>query len=172
MQASETHDVKEILLGHIERNPGIRYRELLRLTGLVNGVLTYHVATLEKSGTIRADRQSRMTRYYPASVPESESDVLKYVRHEPARRIVLFILEHDLCTFNEIVDHLGKTPSTASLHLKRLKDAGIISIRYGEHYYQLYWLADKDFVAEVLSKYRASFVDKVVENYAGMMEEL
>ena len=170
MQATEV-DVKAILLEHIERNPGIRYRELLRLTGLVNGVLTYHVAALEKSGTIRVDRQSRMTRYYPVSVPESESNVLKYVRHEPARQIVLFILDHDLCTFNEIVDHLGKAPSTASSHLKRLKDAGIVSVRYGEHY-QLYRLADKELVAEVLSKYKASFVDKVVDNYANMMEEL
>jgi DNA-binding transcriptional ArsR family regulator len=144
---------------------------LLRLTGLVNGVLTYHVAALEKSGTIKVDRQSRMTRYYPVSVPENESNVLKYVRHEPARQIVLFILDHDLCTFNEIVDHLDKAPSTASSHLKRLKDAGIISVRYGEHY-QLYRLADKELVAEVLSKYRASFADKVVDNYAEMMEEL
>lgn len=170
MQAAEI-DVKAILLERIEQNPGIRYRELLRLTGLVNGVLTYHVAALEKSGTIKVDRQSRMTRYYPVSVPENESNVLKYVRHEPARQIVLFILDHDLCTFNEIVDHLGKAPSTASSHLKRLKDAGIISVRYGEHY-QLYRLADKELVAEVLSKYRASFADKVVDNYAEMMEEL
>ena len=170
MQATEV-DVKAILLEHIERNPGIRYRELLRLTGLVNGVLTYHVAALEKSGTIRVDRQSRMTRYYTVSVPENESNVLKYIRHEPARQIVLFILDHDLCTFNEIVDHLGKAPSTASSHLKRLKDAGIVSVRYGEHY-QLYRLADRELVAEVLSKYKASFVDKVVDNYADMMEEL
>lgn len=170
MQAAEI-DVKAILLERIEQNPGIRYRELLRLTGLVNGVLTYHVAALEKSGTIKVDRQSRMTRYYPVSVPENESNVLKYVRHEPARQIVLFILDHDLCTFNEIVDHLDKAPSTASSHLKRLKDAGIISVRYGEHY-QLYRLADKELVAEVLSKYRASFADKVVDNYAEMMEEL
>jgi predicted transcriptional regulator len=170
VQAAEI-DVKAILLERIEQNPGIRYRELLRLTGLVNGVLTYHVAALEKSGTIKVDRQSRMTRYYPVSVPENESNVLKYVRHEPARQIVLFILDHNLCTFNEIVDHLDKAPSTASSHLKRLKDAGIISVRYGEHY-QLYRLADKELVAEVLSKYRASFADKVVDNYAEMMEEL
>jgi hypothetical protein len=36
----------------------------------------------------------------------------------------------------------------------------------------LYRLAAKDFVADVLSKYRASFADKVVDNYAEMVEEL
>jgi DNA-binding transcriptional ArsR family regulator len=169
-QAAEAIDTKAILLRHIDENPGVRYRELLRMTGLVNGVLTYHLAALEKADVIKVDRQSRMTRYYPVSISDSESAILKFVRHEPVRQIVLFILDHDLCTFNEIVSHTKKAPSTVSSHLKRLKEAGIVSIRYGE--YQLYRLAEKDLVAEVLSKYRASFVDRVVDNYAEMVEEL
>jgi predicted transcriptional regulator len=163
-------DTKAVLLQYIEENPGIRYRELLRMAGLVNGVLTYHLAALEKSDVIKVDRQSRITRYYPVSVPDNESAVLRFVRHEPVRQIVLYILENDMCTFNEIVDHTQKAPSTVSSHLKRLKEAGIISVRYGE--YHLYRLADKELVAEVLSKYRASFADRVVDNYAEMVEEL
>jgi predicted transcriptional regulator len=169
-ELEEALDTKARLLQYIEENPGIRYRELLRMAGLVNGVLTYHLAALEKSDVIKVDRQSRITRYYPVSVPDNESAVLKFVRHEPVRQIVLYILENDMCTFNEIVDHAQKAPSTVSSHLKRLKEAGIISVRYGE--YQLYRLADKELVAEVLSKYRASFADRVVDNYAEMVEEL
>lgn len=165
-----TSDSKVVLLKHIEENPGIRYRELLRLTGWVNGVLTYHLAALERADAIKVDRQSRMTRYYPLSISENESAVLKFVRHEPVRDIVLFLLERDMCTFNEIVNHMQKAPSTISSHLKRLKEANIITVRYGE--YQLYKLTDRDLVAEVLSKYKASFVDKVVDNYVDMMEEL
>jgi DNA-binding transcriptional ArsR family regulator len=163
-------DASTILLRHIEENPGIRYRELLRLTGLVNGVLTYHLAALEKTDVIKVERQSRITRYYPVSVSDSESAILKFVRHEPVRQIVLFILDHELCTFNEIVDRTKKAPSTVSSHLKRLREAGIVSVRYGE--YQLYRLAEKDLVAEVISKYRSSFIDKVVDNYVEMVEEL
>jgi DNA-binding transcriptional ArsR family regulator len=81
------------------------------------------------------------------------------------------MLDHNLCTFNEIVDHIQKAPSTASSYLKRLKEDGIITVRYGEQY-QLYRLADRELVAEVLSKYRASFADKVVDNYVDLMEEL
>ena len=169
-EIEEALDTKAMLLQYIEENPGIRYRELLRMAGLVNGVLTYHLAALEKSDVIKVDRQSRITRYYPVSVPDNESAILKFVRHEPVRQMVLFILENDMCTFNEVVDHVQKAPSTVSSHLKRLKEAGIISVRYGE--YQLYRLADKELVAEVLSKYRASFADRVVDNYAEMVEEL
>jgi predicted transcriptional regulator len=169
-QTVEAVDTKAILLRHIGENPGIRYRELLRMAGLANGVLTYHLAALEKAGAVKVGRQARMTRYYPVNIPDSESAVLKFVRHDPVRQIVLFMLDHDLCTFNEIVGHTKKAPSTVSSHLKRLKEAGLVSVRYGE--YQLYHLADGELVAEVLSKYRASFADRVVDNYAEMVEEL
>jgi predicted transcriptional regulator len=170
MQTAQPANVKILLLKHIEQTPGIRYRELLRLTGFVNGVLTYHLAALERANVIKVDRGLRITRYYPVNVSEKESAILKFVRHEPIRQIVLFILEHDMSTFNEIVNHTGKAPSTVSSHLKRLKEAGIISVRYGE--YQIYRLVERDLVAEVLSKYKASFVDKVVDSYTHMVEEL
>jgi DNA-binding transcriptional ArsR family regulator len=171
MQVTELASTQILLLKHIEQTPGIRYRELLRLTGLVNGVLTYHLTALERANVIKVSRESRMTRYYPVSVSDQESAILKFIRHEPVRQILLFILEHDMCTFNEIVDHTGKAPSTVSSHLKRLREAGVVLIRHGE-YHQLYRVAEKDLVAEMLSKYTTSFVDKVVDNYSEMLEEL
>ncbi|MEM3094399.1 MAG: winged helix-turn-helix transcriptional regulator [Nitrososphaera sp.] len=111
------------LLRYIEQNPGIRYRELLRLTGLANGVLTYHLAALEKLNAIKVSRRPRMTHYYPISISDKESEILQHLRHEPVRQIVLFILRHDLCAFNEIVSHTQKTPSTISSHIKKLKEA-------------------------------------------------
>ena len=62
---------KEVLLMHINNIPGIRYRELLRLTALSNGVLAYHLSGLEKTSRIRVDRQreNKATRYYSISIP-------------------------------------------------------------------------------------------------------
>ena len=171
MQVTEPADTRVLLMKHIQETPGIRYRELLRLTGLVNGVLSYHLSALEKANVIKVNRESRMTRYYPVNVSDKESSILKFVRHEPIRQILLFILEHDMCTFNEIVDHTGKAPSTVSSHLKRLTGAGIVLVRHGE-YHQLYHVAEGDLIVEVLSKYTASFTDKVVDNYTEMLEEL
>jgi predicted transcriptional regulator len=170
-EQEEEEDIKVLLVKHIEQTPGIRYRELLRVTGLVNGVLTHHLAALEKANIIKVYRESRLTRYYPVGVSDRESAILKFVRHEPTREILLFILENETCTFNEIVDRTGKAPSTVSSHLKRLREAGIVSVRYGEHY-QLYCIVEGDIVAEVFSKYTVNFVDKVVDNYTGMLEEL
>ena len=169
-QIIERTDTKTLLLKTIEQNPGIRYRELSRMTGLVNGVLSYHLAALEKSDMIRVDRESRSTRYYSPRISEKESFVLKHVRHGATREMLLFIFENEHCTFNEIVEHTEKAPSTISSHLKRLKMDGIINVRYGD--YHLYRIADKELFSEVFSKFKPSYIDKVIDNFADAVEEL
>ena len=57
-----------------------------------------------------------------------------------------------------------------SWHLKRLKDAGIISIYYRK--YQLYKVTNRGIVAEVLYKYKESFADRIIDNYTEMIDEL
>ena len=43
----EKNSVQEKIIYLIIKFPGVRYRELLRLTGLSNGVLTYHLNILD-----------------------------------------------------------------------------------------------------------------------------
>jgi len=164
---------KEMLLMHINNIPGIRYRELLRLTELSNGVLAYHLSGLEKTSRIRVDRQreNKATRNYSISIPTQESDILRQLRNNVSRQIIKFILDHDLCTFNEIEEHLAKAASTVSWHLKRLKEAGLISVKYGGEY-RLYHIMNPELVSDVIYKYNKSFVDAVVNNYTAMVEEL
>ncbi|MEM2760901.1 MAG: winged helix-turn-helix transcriptional regulator [Nitrososphaerales archaeon] len=163
-------DMKDVLLQHVRKNPGIRYRELLRLTSLSNGVLTYHLAILEKSGKIQVRRKNRKTSYYPLDVSAKEADIIACLKADTARQIILFMLDHDLCTFNEIVEHTGRAPSTVSWNLARLRDAGIMKVRYGE--YSLYELTDRQAVTEILSRYKGNFLDRIVNNYTEMINEL
>lgn len=165
-------DTKSVILENIYKTPGIRYKELLRLTRLKNGVLSYHLTILERLSKIRIDRyNNRVTRYYIVNIPKEESDIIGYFRNKVTRKMAIFILQHDSCIFNEIVDHVNKAPSTVSWYLKRLRDAGIISIIPGEKR-QLYRVVDGEAIANILYKYQESFVDKVVNNYTEMMEEL
>ena len=163
---------RDKLLRYINGNPGIRYRELLRLSNLSNGVLAYHLALLEKSDRIQVDRNEnkKMTRYYPNNISIEETNIIGYIRQDATKQIILFILENDLCTFDEVVEHTKKAPSTISWHLKRLKEAGIVSVQHGR--YHLYHVTDREMVAEVLRKYKQRFIDKVVDRYIETIEEL
>ena len=176
-EEDQLSEVQNKLIRFINTQPGIRYRELLRLSSLSNGVLTYHIANLEKSGRIIADRSinNKITRYYPNNIPVEETDVIGHIRNNAARQIILFILEHDSCTSNEIIEYTKKAPSTISWHLKRLKDSGIISVFYNHtsRCQQLYKIRDFESITSVLSKYKQSFAsDAIVNNYTEIIEDL
>jgi predicted transcriptional regulator len=165
-------DISQVLLRNINLTPGIRYRELSRITGLNNGVLTYHLSILEKLDRIKVDRQrNRMTRYYTVNIPLEESYIIGQFRNSVARQLIIFVADHDLCTFNEIVEYIKKAASTVSWHLKRLKDAGLITTIYGERF-QLYKVTNREGVMKILGKYKESFVDRVIDNYSSIIDKL
>jgi predicted transcriptional regulator len=101
---------KSTLLDHIFNAPGIRYRELLKLSGFSNGVLFYHLTGLEEAGLIRVERKhaKKATRYYSNDISEIESATLSYLRHQPLREIILFILDNPQCNFSDIVKYRAR----------------------------------------------------------------
>jgi predicted transcriptional regulator len=165
MPAEKAVDAKILILTQIGETPGIRYRELLRLTGLSNGSLEYHLRILEKTHKVKVDiSDGKRGRYYPIDILADESHILGFIRNNVSRQIVTFILEHELCTFGEILQHIKKAPSTLSWHLKRLSKAAIISVTYGKEYH-LYQVLNNKFVQEILYKYGESFKEQVANGY-------
>jgi predicted transcriptional regulator len=162
-------DSQSNILIVLSNNPGIRYKELARQTGMANGVLTYHLKILDQTGFINKFKQDKITRYYPVDIPKKDLKIISHLRVHSERDIILFMLEHDSCTFNEIVEHLGKAPSTTSWHLKRLCSDSIVGVHYGE--YNIYRIVDEKSVNEMFHKYNESLTDKVVNNFIEISDE-
>jgi len=144
-----------ILLAIIQ-NPGIRYREPLRLTDLSDGVLAYHLKRIEKSRYILVVRQNKKTtRYYSHDIPVGDVLIIGHIRHSTTRRRILtFILEHRICTFSSIVEHISKAPSTISWHLKALIGEKIVTIQKNDYDKRfVYRLTYGGFIAYALSNY-------------------
>jgi predicted transcriptional regulator len=163
-------DSQSKILKVINQYPGIRYRELARQTGLANGALTYHLNILERINYINKYRHDKTTRYYPADISSQDIKVLSHLRVHSEKVIVQFILYHDLCTFNEIVEHSRKAPSTISWHLRRLCEDGIVKVHHRE--YNLYQIGGKELVNQVLNLYKESFANKIVNNLIDIADEL
>ena len=143
---------KSKILNHIVKNPGVRYRELLRLTGLANGVLSYHLKILGESRSIKVNREGiKMTRYYPKNIKTKEFHVIAYIRNSTARQIIQLLLKQDHSTFKDIVKHTNKVPSTISWHLKRLENGKIISVSHKKLH--AYRIRNKEKVGEIVAKY-------------------
>jgi DNA-binding transcriptional ArsR family regulator len=84
---------------------------------------------------------------------------------------MIFVLKNECCTFNEIVDHVGKAPSTISWHIKKLREVGILGVIYGSDRL-LYSVTDKAIVDKVLLKYKETFTDRIIDNYTEMVDKL
>ncbi|MRN39737.1 MAG: winged helix-turn-helix transcriptional regulator [Nitrosopumilales archaeon] len=165
MPTKRVVDARIVILKQIGETPGIRYRELVRSTGLSNGTLEYHLRILERTHKVKVDiSDGKRGRYYPIDILANESNIIGFIRNNVSRQIVTFILEHELCTFGEILGHIKKAPSTLSWHLKRLSKAAIISVTYGKEY-QLYQVLNSKFVQEILYKYGESFKEQVANGY-------
>jgi predicted transcriptional regulator len=169
----ESRDKRTFLLKLINLSPGVRYRELLRLTNLNNGTLSHHLTSLEKSATIKVIRpeNSNITRYYPASTPTEETIILGYLKIKTTKEIIIKLLERKCCTFNELVSHINKAPSTTSWNLKRLLDSEVIIRRRGVELSE-YLLKNPIEVEELLKKTNVTLLDRSVDNYGSLIEDL
>ena len=83
----------------------------------------------------------------------------------------MYILEKGTCGFNDIIIHTRKVPSTISWHMARLKAANIVKVhkQYEFNYYEIGM--DKLILQDLLSKYKSSFTEKIVDDYIEMINE-
>lgn len=146
----------EKVLAYINEHPGIRYGELLRLTGFSNVVLSFHLKRLQESKILRAKRLGyNVKRYYPIAVRTTESDILDHILHPIRRKIIFFLLTHSKSKLKEIALFIHRAKSTTSFQLKSLKHAGIISVLGGSYKKnQFYQLKDGARILRTISKYK------------------
>ena len=120
------HKLQQNLMNIIERNPGVRYRELLRLTNSSNGVQSYHLAELADSKIIRVDRKRGVTRYYPIHISTEVSKIISHIKNPVSRHTLQLLVERGSCTLSEVATLTNKAPSTISWYLQRLLKAEIV----------------------------------------------
>ena len=174
----KSHKLKQNLLHYIDKIPGIRYRQLLRLTNSSNGTLSYHLAQLEQSKRIMASRKKGVTRYYPAHISAEISKIIGCIRNPASRQIIAILLKNNGSTLSELTTLTEKAPSTVSWHLHRLVNAGVViknSVSdskvtiYGSKFYHV---SDKPMVEEVMSKYVETSIDRLINDYSELIDEL
>lgn len=172
--SSPKNDRQETLLKIINSFPGIRYNDIIRLTSLKNGSLSHHLSALEKNSRIKVIRTefSNITRYYPASTPSEETLILGYLKIKTTREIILMLDKKNHCTFNEIVSHIGKAPSTTSWNLKRLTDSHILIKDRWKKDVSEYTLKNPSLTKALVQKNNSTFLDRCVDNYSSLIEDL
>lgn len=116
----------------VEQNPGIQFCEIMRSSGLKNGVLSHYLGKLEKNGIIKAIRGPRQARFYPPQISEDESKVIKALRKQTPHDLLLALIKEDGLEFAQLVKEVKKSPSTVSLYLSQIVEDGLVEIKFVE----------------------------------------
>jgi len=159
------------IINIVEKNPGIKFREIMRETGLKNGVLSYHTRKLEENGSVKINRKSGETRFYPLCVTDEESNLITSLRRGTQRYILLSLLDDESLTFNEIVQKAKKSPSTVSTFLGKLVDEGVVNVKIIE-LKKVYFLRNPDMVREIIEKYNPILLERTAYNFADTFSNL
>lgn len=131
----------------------------MRATGMKNGVLSHHLAKLEKRGSVQVHRGLRQTRFYPLHVTEAESKIIKALRRTTPRDIISNLILNENLEFNEIVKKVDKAPSTVSLYLSQLVEDKIVLIEFSEKK-KTYKIQNKNLIDKLIEEYRPGMLDR------------
>ncbi len=176
--------VQQELLKFVDENPGIRYRELLRMTNSSNGVLSYHINRLEKMELVNVERRSRMTRLFPRNISNDITGIMGFLRNQTSFEIIKLLHDSGPVSQQEIIKHTRKAASTISWHMKKLiqdnivciKDKSTINyegisvgIQIQHKKVNLYDLINRNIVNSLIYKTN-NYIDISISNYSEIMD--
>ena len=161
-------DRSKMILNVIEKNPGIRFNEIMRITDIRNGTLSHYVKKLEDAGVIQLERTPRVTRAYLTGISEHEATICKYLTMPTQKKLILFLLKKEIATSIEIREFLKKSPSVISVNLNQLFKAKIIDKKY-DIPSNKYSIKNPKEMKGVLREYYPDLIDKFSENALEML---
>ena len=148
----------------IEQNPGIQFREIMRTSGLKNGVLSHYLSKLEKNGIIKVMRGPRQVRFFPPRITDEESLIIKALRKQTPRDLLLALITDDGLEFSELVKEVKKSPSTVSLYLSQLVEDGLVEIKI-TNLKKRYHIKARDLVDKLIEDYKPGMLEKPTSGF-------
>ena len=79
---------KDLVIDSIKKYPGLRFFELKKQTGLVNGVLQHHLEMHKKLKNIKLEYDNTTPRYYSVEIDNPTSTLLKRLRQPTTSKII------------------------------------------------------------------------------------
>jgi len=155
----------------IEENPGIQFREIMRSSGLKNGVLSHYLGKLEKNGIIKATRGPRQARFYPPQITDDESKVIKALRRQTPRDLLLALVKEDGLEFSQLVKEVKKSPSTVSLYLSQIVEDELVEIKIVQ-LKKRYHIKARDLIDKLIEDYRPGLLEKPTSGFEDIINSL
>ena len=148
----------------IDVNPGIQFREIMRSSGLKNGVLSHYLKKLEYHGIIKVVRGPRQVRFFSPNISERESIVIKALRKETPRNLLLALIKEDGLEFTQLVNEVKKSPSTVSLYLSQIVADELVEIKIVD-LKKRYHIKVRELVDKLVEEHRPGSLEKSTSGF-------
>jgi predicted transcriptional regulator len=155
----------------IEKNPGIQFSEIMRETGMKNGVLSHYTRKLEEGGTVQVERTPRVTRFYPLGINKEEALLIRNLRQETPKNILTILMNHNSLTFNEVAEKVKRSPATVSVNLTQLIQDDIIESKF-VNTKRIFQIKNKDLVQVSINKYRPDILERAADRIGDIFSSL
>tara|TARA_B110000014_G_C19737485_1_gene384852 strand:- start:90 stop:560 length:471 start_codon:yes stop_codon:yes gene_type:complete len=120
---------KDTIIEMIEKIPGISYNEIVRNTGLSNGVISHYLIKLMESGEIEKEGIQR-GKYFIKNIPKKDRNLITILRNRTNNDVIRYLLtkenSEDAINASTIAKKVKKSGSTISVSLKVLHKNKII----------------------------------------------
>lgn len=155
----------------VRENPGIQFRQIMRLSGLKNGVVSHHTRRLEENGDVISVRTARQARFYPPGTTGEESAVIKALRRHVPRKVLVELMLNGTMSFAALASKTARSPSTTSYHLAQMVSDGIVGTCLQE-LKKRYYIKDRDLVERLFHTYPPGMLDRPVSGLEDIVNSL
>ncbi|MGP6294172.1 winged helix-turn-helix transcriptional regulator [Caldiplasma sukawensis] len=157
---SEKDDTRSYILKLIKENPGIHFREMVRVSGLSVGQLEYHLYKMEKNLQISVRKDGKFKRYFPA---ESDDQILNsiffYLKNKESRSLLFYIYRKKSVELKKLREKFGQKgiEIVNSMYSDNLliMENGVVEIARREKVYKAIQSSKSSFTSELAD----SFID-------------
>lgn len=123
----DSHVSRAIVQVTVEREPGIHVSEIAERTGLSWHTVDYHLGVLRRSGRVVLQRKGRNRCVFPTSIPRRQRRWLASLRADPARAILLALLEDPGQGIPALARRTGLSMKVVRRRVADLVRAGILT---------------------------------------------
>ena len=120
---------RENVMDLVEKIPGVSYNEIVRETGLSNGVISHYLIKLMESGEVEKEGIKR-GKYFLKNIPKKDRKMITLLRNNTNNDVFKLLIknfnDNIISTQNEISKEVNKSASTISVSLKDLQKNNII----------------------------------------------
>ena len=133
--------------------------------------MSYYLRKLEQSESVWIERTPRVTRFYSSDLSEDEAKLVKRLRQETPKKILVALVQNDQLTFKELTAKICKSPATTSFYLSQLVKDNIVATSKSD-FVKVYFNVERKRIANIIEEYHPDIIEQASDNFADIISSL